>query len=915
MQLTLYFLRHELRVQGRSWRFRCAATLYLAVCAAPPVAVFLYQRQTPVQLGAATYAADVLTLLPVATAALAVALATEAILRERESGMWVALTMMPMSSAAYLLRRFLAVTVLVLALSVVPLALALTLAAAAGAPAPAWSNVAFPWLLQVLPAAFAGAALALGMCTIANGVVAGLVQGALLLLLGAAAGNWLLAPAARHLGPLGPWLGVEQLTERVSLYRETLRDGMVPPTVPASEGGFDAVAALGQWATSGSLLLGAGCAALGAGALFLRRSRRDVQPWRVAPTHPLRDLIDLANRVRQRYVPDARPASADRLALCAGLAALAAALALYALRDGALRREAARRYAVEASAWPAATSPDLVPTRWALAGRLAADAEVRSRVAAAFRNAGPVAHDRLAFSLNPGLQVISLGASRGGVRSAMRWDRLEVRLTPPLAPGEERTLTFVLAGIPAEVRFALPAPQLAFFARWQHMQTHRVSHELSDLTASYQARAVSPRHAALSATDLLPVPRFTSWTLEPRGSAAAQVPAEELLREVDLTVDLAAPSGLFLADSCGDATGEGAVLHGGCRTVLDDFVVRGGRLLPAGAEGVVFALLPQHRALGGAYAASLAALAEALPRSWPSLGRLARPVVLEWSPDFDLDPRHGMGTFWGADGPELAPEPEAHGALLLVPESTIVRSAPLTPNRMLAELVSGALLRRRTLAEEQRFAVAGLVRALVARRLGAGPANGAVLTLPGWKVPSLELPLLDRQSWIYWTWTERLDALAAYLAARVGDGGVVAGLDRFVSRPRGGGTMEELLGDLAAAGGTSLAAFYRDYCRAGDLPELTLRAVHARRRGAGWEVGGMVENRGSGEVVCPVVVETDLDRAVAVVRVAGTGSTSFTLDTPREPQAVELDPEQTCHRYRPLVPGAVVEYVGLGGHA
>src|SRR6202034_1185048 len=113
-------------------------------------------------------------------------------------------------------------------------------------------------------------------------------------------------------------LGVDRLVARADLYVQAVR-GRVPPAVAATEGGFDAAAAAEQWMTPASLILAAGFAALGAAPSFLRRSQRDLQPWRVSAAHPLRGMLGLANRLRVRYVPDAWPAATDRLVCWAGI--------------------------------------------------------------------------------------------------------------------------------------------------------------------------------------------------------------------------------------------------------------------------------------------------------------------------------------------------------------------------------------------------------------------------------------------------------------------------------------------------------------------------------------------------------------------------------------------------------------------
>jgi ABC-type transport system involved in multi-copper enzyme maturation permease subunit len=949
LRLAIYFIGHEVRVQLRSARFRIAAALYLAACTAPACVVYLYQRQTATLLGAATYAGEVLTVLPAASAVLALVVASDGILRERGAGMWIPLTTMPLGNAGYLLRRWLALAVLLVALSLLPLAGAVLLAAAAGAPPLVASNLIAPWTLQVLPASLAASALSLGMCTIADGIVAGAVQGLMVLLLVPAILNRVLALAGRHIASPASWLGVDRVVLQAEVYLAALR-GWGRPLRAASEGGYDATAAAGHWASTASLTVALAFAALALSASFLRRSRRDLRPWRIGAGHPLRGLLGLANRIRGRYTPDSLPGVGDRLLLVGGVAILAAAMGTFWARDSRYRALALRRYEVETGAWPAPTAGDLVPTRWTLHARLKEDGQARSLVTAGLRNTGAVPRAAAAFSLDPGLTVLGVGVDRGGASAERRWDRLEVRLSPPLAAGEERRLTFDLAGRPARLQFELPAPGLAFFARWEYLRSRRLAHDLTDLSASYPIACVSPRRIELAAADLLPVPRYTSWALAPRADAAALVPRESLLREVDLSLDLTAPAGVFLADSCGDSARPGRALHGRCRTTLNDLAVRGARAdtdsagdpdhpaaLPG--QGPRFALLPQHRALAAPYAAALRSLALGLPRAWPGIARggasaggapPAIPVLLEWSPPFSLEVDPDV-VRWELSGPEDGPAGradnakvagragvqawdalEAQGALVLVAERLVARSAPLPSNQIVAAVVTNALLRRRVVVENQRFVIGALVRALVEHRLGLGPPNGAVVVANHYDAFFLHLALLDAQLWGSPQWIERLDALAADLWGRVGEGALAQGLDTFLARPGGsGGTLAELLQDLAAAGTTSLTAFYRDYCAGSALPELSLADVRERRGDGAWEVTGAVENRGTGEAICPVVLNTSLGASEIAVRVPDRGTARFTLHAANPPQSVQLDPRQACHRLRPTVGGAIVEYVSF----
>ncbi len=912
MRLTLYFLAHEARTALRSARFRIAAGVYLALCSAPAVVVYLVRLQTATQLGAATYAAEVLTVLPPATALFALLASSDGILRERGQGMWIALTTSATGNAGYLLRRWLALAVIVVGLSLLPLGVACALAFAARAPAPEWTNVVAPWALRVMPVAIAGSALGLGMCTIADGVLAGGVQGLLALLLIPGGLNLLLAAGGRHVDSAAAWIGGDRLAERLQLYLNGRHYG-ARPAIVASEGGYDALAAAGQWLGAAAIALAIGLAALGVAASFLRRGQRDARPWRIAPTHPLRDFLRLLHRLRQRYSPDPVPDAADRLALVAAVAVLALAAAAFAWRDGRYRDLAAARYAAEVSGWPAPTPPAIVPVRCTLRGAIAAGGQVATRATLDVRNTGGVAVSRLAFLLNPALAVTRLQADRGSATAERRWDRIQVVVAPPLADGDQRRLTFDVAGRPAQVHFNLPAPGLAFFARWRQMQADRIAHDLTDLSASYEVRAVSPRRIELAASDLAPVPRFSSLELAPRGSQTAQVLREKLRREVDLDIDVAVPPRLFLADSCGHHSDAAGLLRGRCRTALDDLALRGARAATAATadpRSPVFALLPQHRALGPAYDESLRTLAAGLPHAWPGAAPPALPVLLEWSPPFDADALDGPASLepsplWG-DGPQL----EIHGALVLVPEGWVARSAPLPAEQVVAELVGATLLARREVVERQQFLFRELVRALVAQRLGIGPSTGAVLAVQRWEVPLLQIALLDARYWGWTTWQQRLAAVAADLTARVGDAAMVRGLDAFLARP-GTGTIEELLADLERAGGTSLAGLYRDYFVGTALPELTLAAVEEHRRGAGWVVTGRITNRTSGQAVCPLLLNTDLGTIDTVVRVDGGGDTPFRLLTADRPQSLELDPQQSCHRLRPKVPGGIAEYVGF----
>jgi ABC-type transport system involved in multi-copper enzyme maturation permease subunit len=909
VRLTAAFVAHELRTQRRSLRFRLAAAAYLALCTLPALWVYLQAKTADTLYGAATYAAEVLTVQPLATVLLATLLALDGILRERQDGVWTVIGLAPVSNSGYLVRRWLALLALLLPLTMLPLAAAAALATASGMPPAALGPFAGPWLFHILPIALAASAFALAAGTILDHTVAAGIAVYLAILLLPGLANQILAHAGRHVTPPVAWLGADELSRRYAYFKAAQKAGDTGYRfiLPATEGGYDAPAGAEILTPAAALPLGAALAALGWAAPFLRRARPDLKPWRDRPGHPFRASLKLANRLRQRYARDPVPAPADRALALAAAVLLLAAGAIFFLRDRHYRTRAAARYAAESAGWPAATPAAVLPERWRLSGEIGAGGDVRTTAEGAATNTGRTATGHLAFSLNEALALRALTVDRGRAAWERRSDRLSVTLTPPLRPGESRRLRFDLAGIPTLTFFNLAGQRGDSFAqRYRITATRRMSFDLPDISSSWSLRLAGPRRIELAASDLLPVPRFTSWRLTPppqtEDARGLEVPDEQQAPPVDLDFSLRAPAGVLLAESCGQATPPGTrLLSGRCRLPLGDWAVRGGRLVEVSATGLRFAALPQHRERARFHAPTLADLPRQIEAAWPGL-RIPPPAVVEWSPPFGPDPLSGMGawTIWAWD---QGPQPEAVGAILLLPEKLVIGSQRIPSAGLAADAVASVLASRRPIERAQQHAFRAVIRALALRRLGLGPASGANLSTQRWMRPMLETSILEAGPYDESYAALRTAALVADLEHRVGPPAVQRGVEAFLGR-RGGppGTLAELTAAISREAGVNLDRYYREDLAGDALPQLTLRNVRAERiaGGGGWRIHGQVANLGSGEASCPVVVITERGSIATDLRVPAKGESQLLVTSPLSPRAVQLDPDRVCFRFENL---------------
>lgn len=908
MRLAAAFAAHELRTQGRSLRFRVIATLYAALGTGPAALCWARREQTLSVIGSSTYAAETFQILPVLTAVAAFLLSLDAITREQDEGAWSTVSLSGMSSAGYLLRRWLALQALLLPLTALPVAAAAALAVAANGPETLYlSAFGVPWLLHLVPIALTFSALGVAAGTIAGGAINAflLTAGVLFLLpslIDALAGSWRI-----RLGSPLAWLDTAYLPRSLSrAFGDTQHDNFLslPFPLAVSELPFDPWPVAGQILARSAVPVALAAALFGLAVRYLRRTRPDIRPWRIRQDHPLRTFLLLLARLRERYTPDPRPARPDVLTL--GVLLLLAA-GIPALAIGRLRyfEELGRaRFDAESSQTPAPTPADLLPGLWRVEGRLGPGRSLDLTVTAEMRNLGPAPSGHLAFTLNPSIGIAGTSAGEGTLRLSRTWDRLAVELDPPIPPGGRREIRFHLTGAPSEVRIS---PQLfdypPFHKRFGDHLHARFYRNLLELNTSIEAPALSARRIRLVASDLSPVPRYQAWKL----NEDLNVLEDSFTPQADIAISLAGPPGVLLADSCGDTARSGR-LAGRCRIPLAELGVMGGRYvtLPSTETGTTVAVYPAHAGIGALHLGFFNGSARKAEEAWPGLEGLQRLAVIEWSGSqaFDPDPiGTALATRWR--GPNDLAFATLGNLVLLSEGDLIQRNKVLKPESFLAEVVAAQLLRRRPLAPEDAVLFRFFFRNLALQRLGLGPDSGALVVglRPGQGGAVRVPPPEDFYSPTYWH--SRFPALLVGLRHLIGEEALHQAVEELLSRNAGQQpcTREELVEALARHGGPDLARFLQENLVKGGLAEPVLEGVEFHQAADGWHATGRMHNRGDAEALCKVVLTTDLGPVSAMVRAEGEKDGAFDLHTTRKPQAVLLDPDKECHR---LVPSTLV---------
>lgn len=864
MRLLFAFVRHEIAMQSRSMRFRATAASYLVIASAS--AVMFALRSDLFWSGQATPGPFVATMQlthPGLAAIVAWVVAVDAINREREANAFVALMLSPIGNLGYVARRFVAVTLIVVTLTAIAALVNFGCAVAIGAAASDCASIAWVWLLWVVPVAIATSGFALGAGTIAgNGMVA--TVGTILLLgLSLGIGNDLLAKAGRNVEGPGEWINTNGLFYLPLFFdqRSTDEDGR-PRGLwllsQASDGPFEPRAAIRYLLPRAAIWAAIAAATLLISPVFLRRTRPDAKPWKIRPDHPLRTYLAYAKQLKEHMTPDAALPRSELAIACSGVALVALGFAFVWRADSEYRRLARERFAAESTEWPEPTPPGLELRRAGVRGEATIDGALALRVTETFHNAGATPAARAALELNHGLVARLEG--EGTATIERRWDRLEMRFAPPLAPGEERTVALTIHGIPSTVRFS---GERGKFVEWYPgIEQARLALWIPDFSRSETERSISARQTRLGSPHLFPLPRYAPWKDE----------ADPRYQKGELRLELAYPAALMLASDAGAVgtrDGTRARLVSVSTQNLADVLITGGarveQQLPGGTR--LFVVRPH-----GSYAAErAAAIADSLDRIeelWPEMAAGARWTALEVCRPF------GMNLRWANE-----PDPAITGAVLELPESAFTATGrrSLSEQRLAARLrVRYLFSRRAVIADDAQF-FRVFYDALAARELGA--EQQAILV-------SRAVDIGDK-----------LRAAMVDLRRRVGARAMDDAVAEFLARP-GTGSSRELFDILEERSSVPLKRFYDDYVIGRSLPGLELRDVKFERAGDRWSVSGSVTNKESGEAHCPVFLRTEIDRQSTIVTVPDNGSAAFSFRTPYKPLGVELDPNGECFRYQ-----------------
>jgi len=884
MKLFALFLDHELMTQWRSIRFRGLAALYVIAASIPPAIVFAISGRMPRMAGPSAYNIFLLSMQPLLTSLFAAGLALDAISRERDEGSFSVLSVAPVSSTGYVLRRWLAVVAICIAVSLVPTIITAGLGAHTRYTFPMMPIFFEGWLFSVLPALLVSSALAIALGAITGRTVLAIIFGVLLITAGIGIADDLLFYIRLNFeGPGELFTGgsMGKIQELIGAMK-----GYWLPNVPSD-------AAFPLRNESRALLARAGITAaisivlLAAAAFYLRRTRRNLRPWKIGEKHQLRTLLRTFNRVREEYAPDSGSSGFDRAVLTMAFVLAALLVGSIIHKQSAFAALAAQRYAAETSP-AAATSTSVLADSIRVDGEVTTGGTLRDRVITVIRSAGDRGETHLSFALNPMLAVRRVGINRGVVRTRRVWSRLDVELDPPLMPHESRTLSFDLEGMPAQITFALQSPG-DFRAQWKRYLTAKESIYMTDLSQSTISPAATEVRMRLRGSDLAPVLRYTPWVLEPDGDGFL---AETITPPAALDVRLRHPYAMA-ADSCG-AISTGEVVSR-CSTGLGSYVVFGGPFVrrPIGATpggtpalpGGTLAYIPAHEFVAEAQAQALAAAIRMAGEAWPGLSLPPHMLFVERPSEA------GQRYFYLPYQPWRSVEQAgSRGLLFFIPESIFISTKAVNPNLYAASIVAGTLRGRRPVVSDQSGFFDGFYTAVAVGRLGMRKVTSVE---PATGLPPDTSPLLDA----YYRPQSRMAKVLAALEYRAGAGHFVEGITDFVNAGDRPGTAKELLDDIGRRAGIDLSRTYDDYFAGRALPQLTLADVTFHRVGERWEVRGMVKNTATGEAFVPVALRTSHGSLWQSIRVDSGGSTPFAFSTDGEPHSVQLDPDHVCYRH------------------
>ena len=858
MSLFGAFLSHEATTQLRSARFRITAIAYAALAFAPAVAVAIVASRNDFIAGPATFAAAITLFQPMLTTLFAGALSIDAIARERDESSFSVVSLAPISATGYVLRRWLALVVLAAPVTMLPQLAGAALAAYTQRSAGGLMPFAWTWLLQVLPVLLVMSATMLALGTITGRpILAVLAFGAgLPIVLGVL--QDVLSYAHRKLDGPGRFLSFDEMAVQRLVW--SIRGYWSLPI--ASESGFPVEMAFDEVLPGALVASAAAIALLGIAPAFLRRTKRDVRPWRIREDHPLRTFLKTLNRIREEYSLDAGRQRADVAMLAIALILAGGALTTLFARQSHFNTLAAQRFAGEQI--EAHMAPSLVTRSARIEGTLARTIDTRATYV--IENRGPRPESHLAFTLHP---LLECGDPSRRFRITRHWDRISINLNPPIASGETRTIVLEMKGTPDSIDFSLIGGG-SFHDRYNRYRRATTTVELSDLSRSRILPAASRDRMLLAASDFMPVPRYAS-------------PNDPPVRiETNLRTNLPA------ADSCGST---GQRLNGRCAVPLTTYTVAAARTktLPL-AQNTTLLHLERHDELARMHAPGLAEALSMAERAWPG-------IVSSRGIFFERPTEPGERLYRGDTGIRSA------GVLHLVPETLFVRREPMQPGVIAASIVSGALLARRNVAPDQQFFFKQFFEEAARARLG-GESRSAVV---GRQMNPSTDPLLAIGT--NFASQARLRGVLADLEYRAGADHVAAGIDDFLKMP-GEGNGRQLVDAIARRAGTTLDRFYADYFAGEALPRLTFENVAFMRTADGWEARGALRNEGTGEVFCPVILRTEHGSIKRVIRVDSKEAVAFVIPTPHAPRTLQLDPDRVCYRVSMVGLVDSVEYRG-----
>lgn len=892
MKLMRTFLAHEWRTQWRSTRFRALSGGYVLVASIPAAAAFLSSGRTPRAIGPSAYNTFLLSEQPLLTAFLVAGLAVDALSRERDEGSFSVLSVAPLSSMGYVLRRWLAVLAICIPISWMPTIISASLAFHGRHAWQLLTMFAEGWLVAVLPSMLVSSALAIALGTITGRTVLSIIFAALLFTIGLDTINSILFYAHRlnFDGPGELFSGGERGVREIMMAMRGYWFSDMP-----SDAGFLFRSRARTLLSRGGITAALSMLLLALSAFYLRRSRRDLRPWQIAETHQLRTLWRVANRVRDEYAPDAAAGRADVAGLAIGLLLAVVLTGCIVRRQSMFGALASARFAAE-TGHGIATNTTLVAEATRVDGGIQMDGTFEGRASCVIRNTGDRPQSHLSFALNANVAVQRLAIDRGTARANRVWERLDVEVAPPLVPGEARTLSFELAGLPAEIDFALQPPG-NFIERWTRYRTAKESIYMSDLSRSTITPAATEVRMRLRAMDMIPVLRYSPWALRPAEEGGEGFIPETITPNTSLELRLKNPYPLAV-DSCGTLDTHGQLVSR-CTTALGAYVLFGGPLATrALSPAATLAYIPVHESLAEAHSQSLASSVKLASEAWPLLALPPHLVFIERPTEpgdrswyFEYQPWRTVDQIGSL------------GSIFFVPEMVFTSTRPTDPNGFAAAIIAGSLRRhRRVVPNEAPF----FVRFYTAVAIGRlGMRKGSAVE-PGTGVPPDTRPLTNRVS----VPETRLSKVLATLEYRAGAGHFVEGINDFVHGGDRPGTVKELLGAIGRRAGLDLTRTYDDYFVGEALPQLTLTDVKFQRTGDRWEVSGSVTNKATGETFVPLALRTTQGSLWQVVRVASGGRAAFTFTATGEPHSLQLDPDRVCYRLAAIGLVDNVEYRG-----